>query len=134
MIKRKRTLIVQLNYFDTLLDKWNSKKPLSQHEEKHLKEVLRSSDICRKCGEIHNQVRETKVQYIQPKTHDIQYMMKWFIFISSFSIFYNFIFSILFVSLMLLSLLYIKNMGLITKCLSCGSNDSFVKIKNYMKK
>lgn len=134
MINRKRTLIVQLNYFDTLLDKWNSKKPLSQHEARHLKEVLKSSDICKKCGELHNQVRETKIQYIQPKTHNIQHMMKWLIVISSFSIFYNVIFGVLFVLLMLLSFFYIKNMGLITKCLNCGSNDSFVKIKKYMKK
>ena len=134
MINKKRTLVVQLNYFDALLEKWDKKKPLTKYEARHLKEVLRTSDICRKCGEIHNQVRENKLQYVQPRLHDIGYIMKWIIVISGFTLFYNFIFGLFFMLGMIAGFLYIKNMGIITKCLNCGAHDSFVKIIKYMKK
>lgn len=133
-MNNKRKLIVQLNYFDTLLEKWKQKKPLTINEEKHLKEILQGSHICKKCGEIDNQIRENKIQYVQQKTKNINYVLKWLILVSGLLLFYNFIFALSTIISLIMTFSYIKHFGVITKCLNCGSNDSFVEIKRYMKK
>mgnify|MGYP003351373746 FL=1 len=44
-MKSRKQLIIKLNYFDTVLDKWKNKEPLEKTEAQYLKSVLRSSDI-----------------------------------------------------------------------------------------
>lgn len=130
-MKSRKQLIVNLNYFDTVLDKWKHKEPLGKMETQYLKNVLWESDICKKCGEIDNQVRENKLQY--SNSQFIEFISKWFIIGSSLLCFINAYFGLTIFISSIISYFVIRKVGLLTKCVNCGAINSFSPIKKYMK-
>lgn len=130
-MKSKKQLIVNLNYFDHVLDKWKQKEPLEPQEAKYLKSVLLNSDICKKCGEIDNQVRENKLQY--SNSQFIEFISKWFIIGSLLLCFIDVYFGLTIFFSSNISYFLIRKLGLLTKCINCGSIDSFSPIKKFMK-
>lgn len=131
-MKSRKQLIVKLNYFDTVLDKWQNKEPMGKTEVQYLKNVLWTSEICKKCGEIDNQIRENKLQY--SNSHFIEFMLKWFIFGSSLLCFLDPFFGLTIFISSIVSYFIVRKIGLLTKCINCGSINSFSPVKKYMKK
>ena len=134
MIRRRKGYTIQLDYFDLLIKKWKRKKPLTKIERQDLKSVLSKSDICKCCGEINNKILENKIEYCQQQSKEIEWWNKWFFGISILMMLINIMAGISLLIITTVSWIYLRKLCTIIKCLNCGANDSFVKIRKYMKK
>ena len=95
-------------------------------------ELATVHDICKKCGEIDNQVRENKLQYSHSQF--IEFINKWFIVGSFLLCLINAYLGLTILISSIISYFIIRKVGLLTKCISCGSINSFSPAKKYMKK
>ena len=127
---KNKPLIIDLIKMDNFINSLKDKRPIPKDHIPYLKEVLKISEICRKCGEIHNISYDIKTEVTQSFKYNKIFIL--LLLINFYLLTQTLGGGLLFLFGMSVSFLLI-NSHKVSYCINCSSIDSFVKIKKYLK-